>query len=262
MTGACGKGWPLALLLALLPVMAAAQGEAPPAPACPPASTAGNTAPVYPPAELWRLQGYTVNVILATDGCGGVRDARVERSSGIPSLDAVALHAARNWVIPASHHGHPLARLPFMFEPLPEAMPQAGQQRLRDPFFTERSSGRVPEVALDEAGQLPGYIADPYPIGFLRIPEAISVIAPLALIRRYQQQANFWLHDEEGLSLFQLDDTLLLRNRLVSDGRHRFVVTSVLCGDDLDACRQRLAQLRASRGPQQPLPAEPAPSAR
>ncbi|MGV8960867.1 MAG: hypothetical protein ACOH1V_10875 [Stenotrophomonas sp.] len=65
---------------------------------------------------------------------------------------------------------------------------------------------------------------------------------------------NFWLRDEEGLGLFQRGDTMMLRNRLVSDGQRQFVVTSGLYRPDLDVCRQSLAQLRASRGPQQPVP--------
>lgn len=48
----------------------------------------------------------------------------------------------------------------------------------------------------------------------------------------------------------------LVRNRLVSDGQHRFVVSSVLCGRDLEVCRHSLAQLRANRTTQQPLPVD------
>ncbi len=239
------------MLLALLPLPAAAQqaGDA-----CPPTSAQDNRAPFYPPSELWRLLGYTVNVIIQVDGCGRVTDARIDRSSGVPALDETALAAARRWTIAPEYRGQPRYRLPFAFEPLPEAMPAQAGRRQRDPFFDERSSGRVAPPATDTDGALPGYIADPYPIGFLQIPEAIATIGPLALLRRYGRQANFWLHDEEGLSLFQLEGTMLVRNRLVSDGRRRFVVTSVLCGNDLEACRQSLADLRARRGPQQPQP--------
>ncbi len=49
---------------------------------------------------------------------------------------------------------------------------------------------------------------------------------------------------------------VLVRNRLVNDGQQRFVVGSVLCGRDLEACRHSLAQLRANRTTQQPLPAD------
>jgi len=53
---------------------------------------------------------------------------------------------------------------------------------------------------------------------------------------------------------------VLVRNRLVNDGQQRFVVGSVLCGRDLEACRHSLAQLRANRTTQQRLPADaPAP---
>ena len=240
--------WLAAALLALSSLPALAQ----PAEGCPPFPAAANRAPHYPPPELWRLLGYVINVIIDTDACGRVRAARVEQSSGVPVLDATALAAARAWTVPPAHRGQPRYRLPFAFEPLPEEIPAQAGRRLRDPFFDERRGGRVPMPALDADGMLPGYIADPYPIGFLAIPEAVATIGPLALFRRYGGQANFWLHDEEGLSLFQLEGAMMVRNRLVSDGRHRFVVTSVLCGSDLDACRQSLATLRASRGRQRP----------
>jgi len=245
--------WLAAALCALLPLPVVAQ---PPGDACPPFAAQDNRAPSYPPAELWRLLGYTINVIIEADACGRVTGARVEQA-GVAALDAAALAAARAWTVPPAYRGQPRYRLPFAFEPLPEDRPARSGQRPRDPFFDERSSGRVPAVALDDDGTLPGYIADPYPIGFLQIPEAIATLGPLALFRRYGGQANFWLHDEEGLSLFQLEGAMMVRNRLVSDGRHRFVVTSVLCGNDLDACRQSLADLRAHRGRQRPQPVAP-----
>ncbi|WP_409476396.1 TonB family protein [Stenotrophomonas sp. Y-13] len=240
--------WLAAALLALSPLPALAQ----PVEGCPPFPAAANRAPHYPPPELWRLLGYVINVIIDTDACGRVDAARVEQGSGVAVLDAAALAAARAWTVPPEYRGQPRYRLPFAFEPLPEEIPAQAGRRLRDPFFDERRGGRVPMPALDADGMLPGYIADPYPIGFLAIPEAVATIGPLALFRRYGGQANFWLHDEEGLSLFQLEGAMMVRNRLVSDGRHRFVVTSVLCGSDLDACRQSLATLRASRGRQRP----------
>ncbi len=237
-----------AALLALSSLPALAQ----PAEGCPPYTAAANRAPHYPPPELWRLLGYVINVIIDTDACGRVDAARVEQGSGVAVLDAAALAAARAWTVPPEYRGQPRYRLPFAFEPLPEEIPAQAGRRLRDPFFDERRGGRVPMPALDADGMLPGYIADPYPIGFLAIPEAVATIGPLALFRRYGGQANFWLHDEEGLSLFQLEGAMMVRNRLVSDGRHRFVVTSVLCSSDLDTCRQSLATLRASRGRQRP----------
>ncbi len=240
--------WLPAVLLALWSLPALAQ----PAGGCPPFSAAANRAPHYPPAELWRLLGYVINVIIDTNACGRVEAARVEQGSGVAVLDAAALAAARAWTVPPEYRGQPRYRLPFAFEPLPEEIPAQAGQRLRDPFFDERRSGHVPMPVLDADGTLPGYIPDPYPIGFLSIPEAVATIGPLALFRRYGAQADFWLHDEEGLSLFQLEGPMMVRNRRVSDGRHRFVVTSVLCGNDLDACRQSLATLRASRGRQRP----------
>ncbi|MQP75332.1 TonB family protein [Stenotrophomonas sp. MYb238] len=244
-----GARWLPAALLALSPLAAMAQ----PVDGCPPYSVQDNRAPHYPPSELWRLLGYTINVIIEVDACGRVTGARIERASGVVALDAAALAAARAWTVPPHYRGQPRYRLPFVFEPLPEALPAQERWRPHDPFFEERSSGRVPMPAPDAHGALPGYIADPYPIGFLQIPEAVAAIGPLALFRRYGSQANFWLRDEEGLSLFQLEGPMMVRNRLVSDGRHRFVVTSVLCGNDLEACRQALAELRAARGPQQPV---------
>lgn len=243
--------WLPVALSALLPVPVVAQQ---PADACPPYAAQENRAPSYPPSELWRLLGYTINAIIETDACGRVSGARVEQPSGVAALDAAALAAARAWTVPSQYRGQPRYRLPFAFEPLPGDMPAQTGRRPRDPFFEERRSGRAPMPALDADGMLPGYIADPYPIGFLQIPEAIATIGPLALVRRYDRQANFWLHDEEGLSLFQLEDAMMVRNRLVSDGRYRFVVTSVLCGNDLEACRQSLAELRVRRGRQRPQP--------
>lgn len=241
----------VALLLAL-PSAAAAQ------PAtqadCPPFPAHANRAPSYPVDELWRLLDYTVNVIIETDACGRVSDARVEQSSGVAALDAVALEAARGWVVAPEYRGQPRYRLPFAFDPLPEPVPARTAARVRDPFFEERLSGQVRPGLGNSAQGMPGFVADPAPIGFMQIPEAIAAIGPLAVFRRYGDQVNFWLRDEEGLSLFQLDGTMLVRNRLVSDGQRRFVVSSVLCGRDLEACRQSLAQLRATRTMQQPLP--------
>lgn len=246
-----GAGW-LAALLLTLPSAALAQAAA--TGECPPFSAHNNRAPFYPVDELWRLLGYTVNVIIETDACGRVSDARVEQSSGVPALDAVALQAARGWNVAPEYRGQPRYRLPFAFDPLPEAVPARTGTRVQDPFFEERSSGQV-RAGLGNSGQgTPGFVADPAPIGFMQIPEAIAVIGPLAVFRRYGDQGNFWLRDEEGLSLFQVNGTMLVRNRLVSDGQRQFVVSSVLCGHDLEVCRQSLAQLRATRTLQQPLP--------
>lgn len=254
-----GAGWLAALLLAL----PSAAGAQPVATAdCPPFSADNNRAPFYPVDELWRLLGYTVNVIIETDACGRVSDARVERSSGVAALDAVALEAARGWNVAPEYRGQPRYRLPFAFDPLPEAVPARSAARVQDPFFEERRTGLVRAGLADSAQGTPGFVADPAPIGFMQIPEAIAAIGPLAVFRRYGDQVNFWLRDEEGLSLFQLNGTMMVRNRLVSDGQRQFVVSSVLCGRDLEACRQSLGQLRATRALQQPVPlAAPAPDA-
>lgn len=250
--GVTHAGWLCAVLLAWLQLPAVAQE--PVEDACPPFSAVNNRAPFYPVDELWRLLGYTVNVIIETDACGRVSAARVEQSSGVPALDAVALAAARGWTVAPESRGQPRYRLPFAFEPLPEAVPERHDARLRDPFFEERRTGRVPAGLEGSVEGMPGFVPDPFPIGFMAIPEAVATIGPLAVFRRYGDQLNFWLRDEEGLSLFQLNGTMLVRNRLVSDGQRRFVVSSVLCGRDLDACRDSLGQLRAQRAVQQPLP--------
>jgi TonB family protein len=253
-----GAGWLAALLLMTQAPVAGAQPAA--TAGCPPFSADNNRAPFYPVDELWRLLGYTVNVIIETDACGRVSDARVEQSSGVAALDAVALQAARGWNVAPQYRGQPRYRLPFAFDPLPETVPARPGARVQDPFFQERSSGWVRAGLADSAQGTPGFIADPAPIGFMQIPEAIAAIGPLAVFRRYGDQANFWLRDEEGLSLFQVNGTMMVRNRLVSDGQRQFVVSSVLCGHDLEACRQSLAQLRATRTSQQPMPqATPAP---
>ncbi len=243
----------MALLLALPSAAHAQQGTAA---ECPPFSATSNRAPFYPVEELWRLLDYTVNVIIETDACGRVHDARVERSSGVVALDAVALQAARGWVVAPQYRGQPRYRLPFAFDPLPEPVPALAGIRVQDPFFAERSTGQVPAGLGDDAAGVPGFLADPVPIGFMQISEAIAVIGRQAVFRRYGDLVNFWLRDEEGLSLFQLDGTMLVRNRLVNDGQHRFVVSSVLCGRDLEVCRHSLAQLRANRTTQQPLPVD------
>ncbi|MCL7714437.1 TonB family protein [Stenotrophomonas mori] len=249
------RGWLAALLLAVPPVHATQVEQPLPVDAgCPPFSAQDNRAPSYPPSELWRLLGYAVDIVIQADACGRVTDTVVERSSGVATLDETALAAARGWTVPPSARGQPRYRLPFAFQPLPpEVATQAGR-RPPDPFFDERSSGRVPAPPVAADGALPGYLPDPYPIGYMYIPEAVAAIGPLALFRRYGPQAHFWLRDEEGVSLFQTDGTMMVRNRLVDDGRQRFVVTSVLCGSDLEACRRSLADLRDRRGPQRPQP--------
>lgn len=241
-------GWLCAVLLAWLPLPVAAQQAE--ADVCAPFSAQNNRAPSYPVDELWRLLGYTVNVIIETGACGRVGDARVESTSGVPALDAVALDAARGWTVAPEYRGQPRYRLPFAFEPLPEPIAVHGNVRRRDPFFTERSSGRVPTPNDLQGSSLPGYINDPYPIGYMTGQQLMEVLAPIALFRLYGEWGYFWLHDEEGLNLFQVSRDLIVRNRLVNDGTRQFVVSSALCPMELEPCRAHLSQLQAGRGRQ------------
>lgn len=235
------------LLLAPLPVLAQPAD-------CPAFNPQDNRAPFYPPSEVWRLLPYTVQVVIEVDHCGRVQQAQLEIPSGIPVLDQLALGAARDWVVPPAFRGHPRYRLPFDFQPLPEVVPERFQARHRDPFFEERRSGHVAVPGATLAGTLPGYLHDAYPIGFISPTELATAIGTLGVVRHYGDTVNVWLRDEEGLSLFQWNGQVLVRNRLVDDGQHRFVVSSALCGPDLAACRQSLLQLQAARGEQHPLP--------
>ena len=238
-------------LVAFLPLMAV------PAMACSLADAQPNPTPVYPVDELWRLSTHTVTVLLEADGCGLPVSAELEASSGIPALDAQALAVAKAWVIPPDWRGRPRYRLPFDFNALPEPLPAQVGLRPRDAFFEERRSGHVAlaEVAAsDDAAGLPGYLHDPYPIGFFTLQEALATLGRAAVVKRYDGVMDFWLRDEEGLSLFQWYGHLLVRNRQVQQGGRQFVVSSALCGNDLEACRQRLGQLQAARGRQFPQP--------
>ncbi len=76
-------------------------------------------APEYPSRA--RRQGWqgTVDVALAIGGDGAVADARVERSSGFPALDEVALEVARQsrFAIPAGGVGlHGQLRYRFVLD--------------------------------------------------------------------------------------------------------------------------------------------------
>lgn len=246
-------------IMAALPLGLLAQPAAPvlAESGCQLADGMSSSVPIYPVDELWRLSNHTVTVLLEADGCGIPLSVEVERSSGIAGLDAQALDAARGWIIPPQWRGRGRYRLPFDFSALPAELQLQQEQRSRDAFFPERSSGLVQlaEVSsLDPVRGLPGYLHDPYPIGFFSLQEALGTLHSLGVVKRYNDMVDIWLWDEEGVSLFQWYGHLLVRNRQVEqDGLH-FVVSSALCGNDLAACRQQLGVLQAARGRQFPQP--------
>jgi TonB family protein len=247
------RQWCGVALLAALPWLALAQTPADPG--CRLADGMASRTPIYPVDELWRLSNHTVTVLLEADGCGIPLSVELERSSGITTLDAQALEAAREWIIPPDWRGRPRYRLPFDFAALPVELQAQQDRRVRDPFFEERRAGEVQlaEVTeLDPAKGLPGYLHDPYPIGFFSLQEALGTLHSLGVVKRYGDMVDIWLSDEEGVSLFQWYGHLLVRNRQVQQEGMTFVVSSALCGNDLEVCRQRLGQVQSERGRQFP----------
>ena len=255
----CGCRGALAAALALVPLLAPAQVAAPAAPqatpACAGADAADNIAPFYPVAELWRMSSHTVTVLIDADACGRPTGAALERSARVEAMDAAAMDAARRWVIPVAWRGRPRYRVPFDFSPLPAELEHPTLPRAADPFAEERRSGRVDlaEVtAYDPAEGLPGYLPDPWPIGYADLVEAVQELSRLGVVRRYPDALYIWVRDAEGVSLFQWFGPLLVRNRRVEQDGLQFVVSSALCGNDLAACRQQLGRLQAGRGRQYP----------
>ena len=214
-----------------------------------------NRPPGSPLDQMWRLQSVEVNVVMDVDTCGRTTGAVIESNDGAEEFAAIALRAAARWWVDQSAGRVSRVRLPVHFHPLPDDLRKVSSSRARDVFFDERSSGRGQMPALDADGRLPGFIADPYPIGFFAVEQALDDLHKHARRQSGVARSYYWLWDDEGLSLFELDRLALVRNRQVSDGTHAWVVTSVLCSTDKEGCAATMARLaaRSRQHPHAPL---------
>lgn len=67
-----------------------------------------NNPPAYPPSAIKNHQQGTVMLLVHVDANGKVLDTKIEKSSGIDSLDIAAIKAAKNWQFsPRMAHGKP-----------------------------------------------------------------------------------------------------------------------------------------------------------
>lgn len=80
----------------------------------------------YPPSAVSAREEGTVLVMTEVDANGRAVDAKVEKSSGHPDLDAAALQSISGWSFsPATEDGKPIAhrvRVPINFQLPPETM--------------------------------------------------------------------------------------------------------------------------------------------
>lgn len=227
----------------------------------------------WPSQDLYRRgQGGTVVLRLVIDDAGVPARVAIESSSGVEVLDRSAAQAALSWRFsPAQHQGHAVAsqaRQPVVFDIPPEYALTRTTGRARDAWFEQRRSGAAPRPQADAQGQLPGYIADPFPIGVESIAQARQMLEQHghALAADATPVVGYVLRDEEGYSEWAIMPalpggvTLLVRKRLVGDAQSSWVVQSLLCEGDEQACAQMrdgLVRGAPAQSPGGPYPIPP-----
>ncbi|QQP96071.1 TonB family protein [Lysobacter enzymogenes] len=156
------------LALALLPTAAWA------ADACPPRQ-GDNAPPKYPDPAF--QPNAEVTLLIGVDRCGAATTVEALWTSGYPALDAAAVEAARGWRFDQGRGGR--VRVPVAFVGNGPSAPTT----LRKPtpeflaILADFCAMRVPPVAANADGTLPGFIADPAPFGFDSIAAAEQTMA-------------------------------------------------------------------------------------
>ena len=277
----------LALALAIIPAARAADGEArqlqfiapggnevvpaaridlPPAPL--------QTDIEWPSADMYRRgEGGSVVLRLVIDDKGMPAGVSDERAWGVEAADLFAAIAATKWrFTPARYKGRAVAseaRQPVEFEIPPEYALTRTTGRARDGWFEQRRGGAAERPVADAAGQIPGYLADPLPIGVASIAEARQMLerhgyrsAPGTL-----PMVTYALRDEEGYSEWAVMPALpggvsmLVRSRLVGDATSTWMVQSLLCEGAQQACADMRERFARGTPPQRfggPYPLPPA----
>jgi TonB family protein len=206
--------------------------------------------PVYPAAMKRQRMGGEVVLSLRLDGCGKVVDARLETTSGHPELDDAAVAAAKNW-----HFGDAVSgdgsqssrmRVPIRFDPDTLSVAEGGGQRPQDAFFDSRRRMTAPSPVLDGQGNIPGYVADEFPVGVGSVAEAHAMLERLANSSEETAQGvrEYLLIDAEGVSRWEIFDgnwawaPTVVRSRAVGDGKRGWWVVSYLCEADARQCEK------------------------
>ncbi len=210
-------------------------------------------------------------MIITVSAAGLPEHVQIEKSSGIAGLDNAAVEGAQAWrFIPAHLQGKPVparVRVPVRFEiPAMYALDRV-TGRPRDIHFEARRAGLAVAPSLDEAGDIPGFVPDMYPIG------VESVAAGRALVERYGNREgdvslgvlfSYTLRDEEGMSLWYIGippkyPPVVVRRRLVGNDVQSWYVTSILCEAQAETCKKFENSLRSSTQKKlPPLPVLPA----
>jgi protein TonB len=218
--------------------------------------TAVRDAPEFSPLEGLFGVGGTVVVIVDIDAAGNVANAAIERSSRNRSLDRQAMRAAKSWrFLPQISGGRAMAsraRVPVDFNPY-----ETWTVGLRD---RDPARSRIPEVARQSDGTLPGYVPDPVSLGVASVAEALKMLQAEATAQRAIHGKKFLLEDGNGISKWSVCESgcpgapVLRRWRLVNDGTHAFWASSILCGsNDQDACSEFKKLVEKGSPPQRPM---------
>ena len=220
--------------------------------------------PAYPDAAARERLGGRVLLEIAVDACGAPLDVAVAESSGHAVLDAAAVDAAKTWRLASGRAGAKL-RVPVLFSP--ERGAQARLARTHDAQFAQRRAMTAAAPTLNANGKVPGFIADPLPLGYATVADAHREVVPVGS-KAPSFDENFdtvLVIDDEGLSTwsFAIAGTdfwpAVVRQRAVGDGTRGFWVTSVLCeARDASACealRSWLGRFPAQKDAPPPPPA-------
>ena len=212
-----------------------------------------------------------VTLVIEHDACGIATRVTVERSSGIPALDAAASEAALTWRFdPPVRDGRAMAgrvRVPVDFD----ADATYSRSPSRSPGF-ERDLEQwrrmqVSEIQADADATVPSYLPDPQAMPVDSVDEAVALLSSKG--ERVQVPSSgvsvYRLRDGLDISTWELHQAgsalapSVIRRRLVSDGKKAFWVSSGLCGSQEAAVCKRLDAAMRAEGRQRTIPPPPTP---
>lgn len=212
-----------------------------------------------------------VTLVIDHDACGMATRVTVEKSSGIPALDAAASDAARTW------HFSP---------PVRDGKAVAGRVRVPVDFDTDatysrspsRSAGferdleqwrrmQVPEVQADADATVPSYLPDPQAMPVASVDEAVALLSSKGEQMRAPSKgvSVYRLYDGLDISTWELHQAgsalapSVIRRRLVSDGKKAFWVSNGLCGSQEALVCERFDAAMRIEGRQRTIPPPPTP---
>ncbi len=211
--------------------------------------------PVYPEKLSKKSIGGEVVIVVQVDGCGTVRNARIERSSLNDELDAAGLAAVISWTLSPEKFDVSMStpgalssiRVPVSFEGRRQV-----PRRTYDKCWLIRSTRRISTPLGEDGEPIKGFIEDPCPVGFATVGKSLNYVRETSNYTRTMPNGiyAYRVHDQDGISWWYFMAPLdaaypaVFRHRVVNDGKYFFSVTSLLCESSKRACDDLMASLK------------------